>query len=210
MRINDIINEAPLPDDWDAEIYDITVPFSKRIEYAKLRAKRIGTGSSRIAFEIPYENRKTILKIAKNRKGLAQTQQEYEILSDGYYSTMGLFIPMIDADEQGFTWIHTEFAEKAKDSDFKSACGGTLSQLIKYAVAGHTNTAKFREMEKIIDSDSELAMNMMDFYGNLNRNDKDLFMEYSRLANWGVYNGTPVIIDAGLSDEIYIKYYKRR
>jgi len=37
-------------------------------------AKRLGGGSSRVAFLIDYQGRKTILKVAKNNKGLAQSQ----------------------------------------------------------------------------------------------------------------------------------------
>ena len=65
------------------------------LEYCKERAKRLGQGSSRVAFEIEYEGRPTILKIAKNSKGILQNEKEVNILEDNFFEHI---IPMIDYD----------------------------------------------------------------------------------------------------------------
>ena len=127
--------EAPLPDDWDKDIYNDRIPFNKRVQYAKDRAAKIGTGSSRIAFKIPYQGRDTVLKIAKNKKGMAQNEHEVQALSDYYLNKIGITIPMIDYDEQSATptWIHVEMARKATKADFKKHTGGTIEDLMAYA-----------------------------------------------------------------------------
>ena len=73
MRIKELLLESPpLPEDWDKDIFNERVPFKTRIEYAKARAEQVGKGSSRVAFVIPYQGRKTVLKVALNAKGMAQ------------------------------------------------------------------------------------------------------------------------------------------
>ena len=32
--------------------------------------------------------------------------------------------------------------------------------------------------------------------------------DFTRLANWGVYKGGPVIIDIGLSNDVFTQYYR--
>jgi hypothetical protein len=167
-------------------------------------AKQLGSGSSRVAFEIPYEGRKTVLKIAKNAKGIAQNEHEASMLSDYYLKQLGLFIPMIDYDEQNPspTWLHIEYAEKAKNSDFKTACGGTPQDLVSY-----TNKyfgKRYWGNPEVIDEEAELTQAFIDFVGNYDANIGD----YNRLANWGKFQGKLVIIDAGLSDEIFQQYYR--
>lgn len=199
--------EAPLPDDWDSGLFNPRVPFAKRVRYAKERASRIGAGSSRIAFKIPYEGRDTVLKVAKNIKGAAQNEEEAVLLNDWYLRNLGIIIPMIDFDEANDkpTWIHTEFATKAKNSDFVRACGVTLPKLIQYAeiVSGRSRNAYVRAGEIGVDEESELAQAMVDFVGNYTHVPTG---DLERLANWGIYKGSPVIIDLGLTDST-LQYY---
>lgn len=201
------LKEAPLPDDWDKNTYSEKTSFAKRLAYAKERAQKIGSGSSRVAFIIPFENRKTVLKIAKNAKGMAQNEYEAQMLSDYYAKGLGITIPMIDYDEQSSrpTWIHTELAGKAKNSDFIKACGGTPNDLVAYAKSVLTpNRVLFGDPNKI-DKESEFAQAFMDLIGNFDMPPDD----FSRLANWGIYQGNLVIIDVGFNSDIQKQHYSR-
>lgn len=214
MRIQDILSEAPLPDDWDKAIYNPLVAFKKRVEYAKERAEKIGQGSSRIAFIIDYQGRQTVLKVAKNRKGMAQNQVESDILSDGYFGRLSCLIPIIDYDETSSspTWVHTEKAEKANEK--------TILRLLGLAV---NPDIYFRDLYYYIDSERRgvdtYHKNLMDDVREENEylaDLYDLFMN-SRLepaditiaANWGVYQGRPVLIDVGYDDVVRSTYYAR-
>ena len=113
-----VLDEMPLPADWDPQqMRQGSTTFKSRLAYALERAKKLGTGSSRVATVIEYQGRPTVLKIAKNQKGLAQNSVEADILSDGYASQLGILIPLIDYDEQNRepSWIHTEMATKANE-----------------------------------------------------------------------------------------------
>ena len=115
MKANEITTEAPLPPDWDEKQYQRGSSFKSRLAYALDRAKKIGSGSSRVAVTIEYQGRPTVLKIAKNTRGLGQNGAEASILNDGYARLMGILIPLIDYDKQNPkpTWLHTELAQRA-------------------------------------------------------------------------------------------------
>lgn len=197
--------EAPLPDEWDDALFNERIPFAKRLRYAQERAQKMGAGSSRVVFEIPYEGRSTILKLAKNPKGMAQNEAEVQALGDWYLKNLGITIPMIDYDEKNErpTWIHVEKAQKAKDSDFKRACGGSLRDLMTFACQSAGKKGFFGGDANKVDPDSDLAMGMSDYVGSYDVPLGDL----GRLANWGIYKGEPVLIDVGLSSDVLQQHY---
>lgn len=207
--------EMPLPADWDKDKMGTRNSFASKIRYAKERAQQIGTGSSRVAFVIPYKGRNTVLKVAKNSKGLHQNEYEADKLGDWYLKDLGITIPMIDYDEEDDqpSWIHTEFAFKAKPSDFMKAFGMSVEKLIIAAelMAGKRQpSSNEREwMNNTLNDmmeDNELFSGFVNLIGNY-----DIpIMDFSRLANWGIYNGYPVIIDLGLSNDIWANLYQKK
>lgn len=212
MKVKEILLEVPLPPDWDKSKYKSSVSFAQRIRYAVERAKKIGTGSARVAFEIEYQGRPTILKIAKNKKGIAQNEYEATILDDYYVEGLGITIPMIDHDEENEdpTWLHVEKAEKMKPTQFKKFFNGLnpfeLIQLVNYM------TSKVR-MDKTVEypvekyneiaESNESVSGLIDFVSNYNISPAD----FTRLANWGIYKNRPVIIDVGASTEVLKQHY---
>lgn len=211
MKVLNIL-ESPLPDDWDRGIYSNKTSFAKRIKYAKQKARHIGAGSSRVAFIIQYEGRDTVLKIAKNKKGIAQNAEEVALFEDWYLKKLNITIPMIDydtEDENAPTWIHVEKANKATNALFKKIAGMTLEECIDYAelMSGRGGTSYIKDKYKnstIPDSGNEFLENLIDFVGNYTHIPLG---DLRRLANWGEYKGFPVIIDLGLTDTTLKQYY---
>lgn len=217
----EIIDEMPLPADWDPQQFsqDKTT-FKSRLAYALERAKKLGTGSSRVATVIEYEGRPTVLKIAKNTKGLAQNGVEASILDDGYASQLGILIPLIDYDTENRDplWIHTEMATKANE---KQLCHlmkcDSLNQLVRFAdtIAGkYRNQTAQSFIENLVnDGKSQQDIDTMSEYANTladlaNSFDVELG-DFNRAANWGLYQGKPVVIDVGFNRSVYNQYYKR-
>jgi hypothetical protein len=194
--------------------------FKSRLAYALERAKKLGTGSSRVATTIEYQGRPTVLKIAKNAKGLAQNSVEADILSDGYASQLGILIPIIDYDEQNRepTWVHTEMAQKTNE---KQLCQlmkcDNLHQLINmaYSIQGRKIYGNYESFANHLrqKGKSEQAIDTMTEYANtladLNSNFDVELGDFGRAANWGLYNGKPVIIDVGFNSNVLNQYYKR-
>jgi hypothetical protein len=220
----EVLDEMPLPADWDpAQMRQQGTSFKSRLAYALERAKKLGTGSSRVATIIEYQGRPTVLKIAKNAKGLAQNSVEADILNDGYASQMGILIPLIDYDEQNRepSWVHTELAQKANEKQLCSLMKCySLDDLIRAAQAqlNEYGTRSRDILNKIIEKN--------EYYGS-SEQDADIFLEYvnrlselkssfdieladfHRPANWGLYQGKPTIIDVGFNSNVLNKYYAR-
>jgi len=183
--------------------------FASRIRYAVERAQKIGTGSARVAFEIEYEGRPTILKVAKNKKGIAQNDYESSMLNDYYYTGIGLNIPMIDYDEdnESPTWIHMEKAEKMKPNQFKKFFSGleprTAIRVAEYGSGKiQLNDNAAEEASQMIE-DNEYLDGLVDLIGNYDV----AYFDLTRLANWGIYKNGPVIIDIGGSSEVIAQHY---
>jgi len=227
MRITDIIgesaiDEAPLPPDWDKSVYTPKTSYKKRIEYAVARAQKMGKGSSRTAFDIEYEGRPTVLKVAHNVKGMAQNKEEAEILDDGYVQDLGITIPIIDYDEEHDepVWIHTEKAQKATE---KQLCNlmkcGSLRLLVAMAFASTgkkggtlSHEEVIRELKsdrfKYTDEDVELCEEYAQALTELAVNFDVGLWDFVRTANWGLFNGKPVVIDVGYTDAVHAAHYR--
>lgn len=217
MRAKEFINEAPLPPDWDPGQFQQGTTFKGRLAYALERAKKLGSGSSRVAMLIEYQGRQTVLKVAKNAKGLAQNQVEADLLSDGYATQLGILIPMIDYDEANPQpqWVHTELAQKATE---KQLCQLLKCQSLRdliYAARVYGGQVPRKTWQNVLgalpvtmtESDLEVfeecASTLADLSGSLNVVLGDL----GRAANWGIYKGNPVIIDVGLNTDVQQQYY---
>lgn len=212
MKLRELF-ETPLPQDWDAGAMSQDRTFKARLDYALERAKRIGAGSSRVAFLIEYQGRDTVLKIAKNRRGLAQNVAEARILNDPYLPE--IVIPLIDFDLESDTpvWIHTEYAEPINNKTLAqklfSPNKDGISEMIRYAMwlSGEPrsfhdnyeqllNNSNFTEQQKIISREN--ADKLADLASSYDINLHDL----SSARNWGLYNNEPVVIDLGFTNEV--------
>lgn len=216
----EVLDEMPLPADWDpASMRQQATTFKSRLAYALERAKKLGTGSSRVATVIEYEGRPTVLKIAKNAKGLAQNSVEADILSDGYASQIGILIPIIDYDEQNRepSWVHTELAQKANEKQicYLMKCD-SLMQMVRFAntIAGkyRGQTAQSFIENMINDGKRDEDIEVMTEYANkladlANSFDVEL-ADFARPANWGIYQGHPVVVDVGFNSNVMNQYYK--
>lgn len=217
----EIINEVPLPADWDPQQYAPGSTFKQRLAYALERAKKIGTGSSRVATIIEYQGRPTVLKIAKNQKGLAQNSVEADILSDGYASQLGILIPIIDYDEQNRepTWVHTELAQKANEKQLCQLMGcDNLSQLINmaWAIVGkrsylgnYQGYVEYLQKHGKNEQDIETMTEYANKLAELNSNFDVELGDFARAANWGLYNGHPIIVDVGFNSNVLNQYYNK-
>ena len=217
MLIKDFLSEAPIPDDWDHTqmIARPGTTFKSRLEYALARAQRIGQGSSRVALIIEFQGRPTVLKVAKNRKGIAQNLEEVGILSDRYFSRLGILIPLIDYDQSdSVAWLQTEMATPFKTrAGLAAALGCDIMTLLKFSrmvgmgfseerlLAGGLNDIAPERRASVL----ELASHLSDLGDNSTLDLEDCIQP----SNWGMYQGRPVIIDAGFAGSV-IPMYRHR
>ena len=124
------LTETPLPGDWDSEAINKSTTFTRIIKLAVEKSKKLGTGSSRVAFEVSYPGfENTVIKVAKNKKGLLQNELEGEIMSLGWYKDQVPKLLDIDQDSQIYKregqplWLQVERARKPKPSEINTFLG---------------------------------------------------------------------------------------
>ena len=232
MRAKEFLNESTidemaLPADWDPTALGHDKSFKSRLQYALERAPRLGGGSSRVALIIPDQGRETVLKIAKNRKGMAQNEAEVAILTDGYVGQLDIVIPIIDYDQQNPqpTWLQTEKANKVSDAKLRKLlhCDKTWVGMMYFTNAvGYTIGNRSPHQLDLPDIKKRMLQ------AGQTEQDLDIFIEYVNevailvsssgllvddlmtASNWGEYKGRPVVIDLGYTESVKPLYTKGR
>jgi hypothetical protein len=172
--------------------------FADRITYADKHLKRLSSGSSRIVFVLPDN---TVLKLAKNKRGLKQNEAESNS------KMKSKFLNKILAVAKNFAWINTRFLDKIKEKDFEKMTGinfKDFGEAIKYGLQDVSDNDKIKpkNFDKVCKSE---------IYQELERLGKRFKLmpgDIARISSWGTINGIPILIDAGLTKEIFDKYYK--
>lgn len=209
----DIIKEAAL-DSFDINVLSSLKTFKDRQKYCinNLGAP-IGNGSSRQVFQI---NDEKVLKLAKNSKGLAQN--EFEGQPDYYKAELSIF-PKVFKTSDDYSWIISEFVLPAKPQDFVHCLGMTFNEWKMFVITlgriHRNNMSPFlrgsdkNSLWKLCDN-NEFVHDLDDFIGSY---DSFALNDLFAIQNYGLAkrNGKAqlVILDSGLSDEIYKQYYRR-
>lgn len=215
INLSDVseLNEAAMPG-FNARQLSQIPSFAGRLKYCKqMLGPTFGSGSSRVIFEIDDDR---VLKLAKNKKGVAQN--EFELETSRYSDAV---VKVIDCDDD-CTWLVEENCIPAKEQDFERIIGfpfETYCDLItwysnKYRrISSRLYTITPREAQEIADqlwNDDEggFVVQMFDLMGDYQLPSGDL----TRISSYGMVkrNGTPqmVLIDSGLNDDIYDTYYR--
>lgn len=186
--------------------------FAARIRYCKEHLGfPIGNGSSRMVFQLDDEK---CLKLAKNEKGLAQNDVEYDKEAESYDVTPNLY-----SHAEDNSWIVTEYVLPAKASDFKKCLGIDFNTFRNFVICCYNSYARSGRQYHTEMSDEE-------FVGLLENNEwlKQLYNymgdyqlpcgDLVRMTNLGMVMryGKPylVILDSGLSQDVFDRYYSRR
>ena len=192
--------------------------FKGKYEYCqRFLGRHVGKGTARVVFQ--YDDN-MVLKLALNNKGLAQNEEEHYKLSDSFAN---VFPKLYDnlSDEEDYTFIMTEYVIPATNNDFE-ACFGvdfkTFCNVITTWESWKGNNLRRRYLSTVLSNEDMEAITQNDEWIDF----KDYFMNYDiegigdlfRISSYGMTNrnGKPeiVILDAGLSNEIYNTYYQRK
>jgi hypothetical protein len=201
--------EEDYPESFDMNLFKTLKSFASRKKYCEQHLKRISSGSSRIVYLI--DNVK-VLKLAWNNKGLAQNKTEIAFSND--YMWDGLIAEIFEYDENNL-WVEMELARKVTPTIWNSIIGIPIEELHKCArfIDQEKNPRKFRyhftkpaSMDKV--ENNEFTSSILDLISNFNIGAGD----FGRLSTYGLVKRDGkdkiVIIDYGLTNEIYDSYYK--
>ena len=212
----DIDEIAQYPEGFNINDLKAQSSFAAKARYLRSYGlDKLGAGSSRAVFGADND---TVIKIAKNKKGLAQNKVEAELSAN--VDTDAPIAIVKDSDPDNI-WIEAEKARKAKPTDFKNILGFPMDYIIKtIRERVDDNTGKHRGFnpywylsdrnlyEQIADTD--FIANVVNIVVDHNLSLGDII----RISSWGVVNrnGSPhlVLVDYGLDDHVLKQYYRRR
>jgi len=208
MSIKQGISED-YPISFNMDEFKSLASFKARVDYAKERLKRLGSGSSRVVFQIDDEK---VLKIAKNQKGIVQNEKESDHSNDYYLKNL---VAEVFDSHPDFHWIEMQLAERVKPSKFKEITGVDIKDLEHYLRNGkETNNGRRTiflmnpELKSSMD-DNEFVQTILDYMINYDMLAGDLgqITSYGLLKKNGIED--VVLIDYGVDDDIYSKFYDK-
>ncbi len=200
------------PTSFNMEQFKQLKSFDQRIQYCEQHLQRISSGSSRIVYKIDEEK---VLKLAKNKKGLAQNKAEIEYGTEIYLE--GVVANIFEYDEDGL-WVEMELARKITEGEFKGISGfefkdfaATLNNYY-HERTNYRNGYKMNVDPEIVAQmwEDEFVYDIFQYLGNYNVPVGDL----TRLSTYGIVKrdgqDTIVLIDYGLTNDVYDTHYNKR
>ena len=171
-----------------------------------------GSGSSRVIFQL---NDNKVLKLSKNKKGIAQNEAECDWGLQSYDVVPEIFN---ESDTENFYFLVSEFVLPAKDSDFEHIFNFDFTTFCQCLVAiwkcynpnGRCWISPMdnKSLEILLDDNEDLRL----FY-NYMTDFQPPIGDMLRIANYGMTNRSGVaqivLLDSGLNDDIFNNYYKR-
>jgi len=174
--------------------------YTARKNYAEKNLKHLSSGSSRIVYLTPE---KTIVKMAKNDRGLAQNEAEKNAskLNSKYLNkTLNC--------ANNYTWIEVPFLEKITVKDFKNMTDidfDDFGEALRFAlkkISGNTDKEKPEKYEEV--SKSSIFQEIRDIGKRLDLMPGDL----ARISSFGKKDDHPVLIDVGLTRKVFKDFYE--
>jgi hypothetical protein len=202
------------PSNFSLETFKKISSFKRKYEYCNERLPYIASGSSRWVFKVDDEK---CLKIAKNKKGLAQNEAEYDIGSDGYFSKLSIFAPIYDVDydpkvdnTQPFFWIEMRLAKKCTASEFfkiEKISFDEFSWLLRNEFGKHNFNILIDSQKKRAEEWKEHSEFWHDLCDYIHNQDDLPIGDLTRIQNYGIIDNHIVLIDYGLTRQVFEKYY---
>jgi hypothetical protein len=173
--------------------------YAARKEYAEANLKHLSSGSSRIVYLTPG---KTIIKLAKNDKGIAQNKAEANPQMKSKYTNKVL------SCAKNHSWMEVPYLEKITTVEFKKMTGLEFSDFgdsIRFGlkdVSGNSDKEKPKNFEEIAKSDIYKEVR------DVGEKFKLMPGDIARISSWGTKEGHPVLIDTGLTKDVFADFYE--
>lgn len=178
---------------------EVLETYNARKKYAEKNLKHLSSGSSRIVY---LTDNKTVIKLAKNDRGIAQNKVE----SNPKMKSSFLNLIINKADNNA--WIETHFLDKITEKEFKKMTEldfEDFGNAIRYSlknVSGNSGKEKPKNFDKV--SKSSIYKEIKDIGLKFKLMPGDL----ARISSWGTKEGRPILIDSGLNKDVFADYYE--
>src|SRR5580698_4736904 len=175
--------------------------YAARKKYAEANLEHLSSGSSRITYLTPD---KTVIKLAKNDRGLAQNKEEVAANS----KCNSKYLNKVLKNVSNYYWIEVPFLDKITEKKFKEMTGidfDDFGEALRYSlrsISGNTDKEKPSDYEEITKSD--LFKEISDIGKKLDLMPGDL----ARVSSYGIKDNHPVLADVGLNKKVYEAFYE--
>ena len=171
--------------------------YTARVEYAEKCLDHLSSGSSRLILTMP--DGKEVMKLAKNDRGVAQNIVESKVKSRYVNQTTS-------SDPKG-VWKLSPFLDKITEKEFKEIVGCSFKdfgEAIRYGLKDISGSdvkkpKDFSDIEKL-----EIYREIISVAKKHDLMPGDL----ARISSYGQVGGRPIILDAGLTKDIYDEFYE--
>lgn len=213
------LEEMAYPVNFNMEELKNINSFVERVKYCNSRLKYLGQGSSRRVYMVDDEK---CLKMAKNRKGIAQNIEEINLGNDIYAGSC--FAKVYDYDQNGL-FVEMELARKAKESDFERLAGIPFDcycdLIVRTAINYLPNNCQSRNwVTSSMEDTYNYVMDNIDDFEFINQVIEYMYNfqvkaygDLQRISSYGVVkrNGQEelVIVDFGLTEDVFNNYYRK-
>ena len=180
MNLIDILLEVEYPSGFSLGEFDSLMSIKERKAYCEKNLKFLGEGSSRIVFEIDDY---TVLKMAKNRKGIAQNMveakpefQNYDIMAKIFKTDkLHTYIIMEKADKvnaqefEEFTNLKvSEWTIQVEDEDYEPE-----EQIIRQVIICNPNEYKMEKEDELNEMREAAGLAIKPLYDTKDKELKD-------------------------------------
>lgn len=194
---------------FDLKQFNSLNSFAARKRYADQTLSKIASGSARHVYRTPDGK---VLKLAKNKKGIAQNELECELGNDYYVADR---VTEVFECDDNFLWLVAEYAQKISPNRFKELTGVSINDVGSYLRNRYSENNPRKRYGKI-NQPNEEELHNNEFLSGIN----DIMMNYDmpsgdlgRISSYGevIKDGEPdvVLTDYGLNDNVYSTHYTR-
>lgn len=173
--------------------------FKDRVDYAEKQMEHLSSGSSRVIYVMKDGS---VLKLAKNERGVAQNKVEANPKMKSIYINKTL-----KADKDGI-WKTSPFLDKITEKEFEKMTGvpfEDFGEAISFGLKSVSEDGSAKE-PKGFDKVKKL-----DLYQEIVKLGKEFELmpgDISRISSWGQIDDHPTLLDAGLTKDIFDEFYE--
>jgi len=172
--------------------------FAAKKKYAEKNLKHLSSGSSRIVY---LTKDKTVVKVAKNDKGLAQNEAEANPKMKSRY------LNKILGKAKDFSWLETNHLEKITTKEFENMTNISFDDFCE-AVSYGLKDVSSSSRKKPDNFDKVKKSSIYREIERLGNKFKLMPGDIGRISSWGTKDGNPILIDSGLTKKVYEEFYE--
>lgn len=172
---------------------------SEKLFYCRNHLKEIAKGSSRVVFDFDS----SVIKVAKNQKGNEQNRTEIRI-----GLTKPDCVPNLISFDENFSWTVFEKVAPITKEEFEQLSQTTLTKL--HDVLKYKKDRIRKDIPIDYSKENQIRNNkLLNELASLIESYDLSVGDMVRISSWGRKGNQVVLLDFGLTSEIYKKYYKK-